>query len=273
MKLADVFKTACLAELEALKPGNVHIFADGHGMTVQDLIKSAEVASEIIAQPDISLGKRIFLTVQATQDAVGLNTNLGIILLCAPMIQAALTEGNKTYYLTKLFDVLANTTQADAEDTFKAIALANPAGLGDGMQHDVHQPANCTLLQAMQEAAPRDMIAQQYSHNFADILDGLACFQQALTKWQRPAWAATAVYLHFMAKFKDSHITRKYGETIAGLVQHEAIAHEEAFLKSYNPKNYLSELITFDAALKKRGLNPGTSADLTVATLLLHALL
>ena len=37
---------------------------------------------------DLTVGERILSAVQATQEAVGLNTNLGIILLCAPMIQA-----------------------------------------------------------------------------------------------------------------------------------------------------------------------------------------
>jgi triphosphoribosyl-dephospho-CoA synthase len=110
-------------------------------------------------------------------------------------------------------------------------------------------------------------------NNFIQIFDGLAVYQKALNKWQRSAWAATAVHLHFMSNFLDTHIACKYGETIAGLVQSEAAAHEEAFLQVYNPKTYQAELMTFDAALKKRGLNPGTSADLTVATLLLHALL
>ncbi len=272
-QLADIFKAACLAELEALKPGSVHIFADGHGMTVQDFMASAEAASEVIAQPNLTLGERILESVKSTQKVVHCNTNLGLILLCAPLIQAALIADDKSYYLTKLFGVLANTTQKDAELTFKAIVLANPAGLGSSELYDVHQPAKGTLLQAMQEAAPRDMIARQYAENFTDILDGLACYQHAFSKWQRPAWAATAVHLHFMAKFIDSHIARKYGETIAELVRSEAIAHEEEFLKAFNPKNYLPTLLTFDAALKKRSLNPGTSADLTVATLLLHALM
>jgi triphosphoribosyl-dephospho-CoA synthase len=271
-QLANAFKAACMAELEALKPGNVHIFADGHGMTVQDFIVSAESASEVIAQPDLSLGERILLSVQATQKTANCNTNLGMILLCAPLIQAALTESS-TFFLARLHQVLANTTQKDAEDTFKAIVMADPAGLGNSEQFDVHQPVNCTLLQAMQVAASRDMIAHQYSSNFIDVLDGLARYQQTLAGWQRPAWAATAVHLHFMSHFLDSHIMRKYGDTIAKLVQSEALEHETEFLKLYNPKNYQTELLTFDAALKKRSLNPGTSADLTVATLLLHALI
>ena len=279
--LANAFKAACMAELEALKPGNVHIFADGHGMTVQDFMLSAEAASAAIAQPDLSLGERILHSVQATQNAVKINTNLGIILLCAPLIQAALQPSTLTFMQT-LQSVLANTTIEDAENTFAAIRLANPAGLGESAQHDVHQTATCTLLAAMQTAAnrdlanerlARDMIALQYTNNFAQIMESVMRYQQALARWQRPAWAATAVHLHFMAHYCDSHIVRKYGETIAKLVQNEALEHENEFLQAYNPKNYLAPLLKFDEALKKRGLNPGTSADLTVATLLMANLL
>ena len=274
--LAEAFKAACMAELEALKPGNVHIFADGHGMTVQDFMLSAEAAATVITQPNLSLGQRILHSVQATQNAVKINTNLGIILLCAPLIQAALQPSTLTFMQT-LQSVLANTTIDDAENTFAAIRLANPAGLGESAQHDVHQSATCTLLAAMQIAAnrnlPNDMIAQQYTNNYAQIMESVMLYQQALASWQRPAWAVTAVHLHFMAHYCDSHIVRKYGETMAKLVQNESLEHESAFLQAYNPKNYLAPLLRFDAALKKRGLNPGTSADLTVATLLMANLL
>ena len=280
-QLAIAFKAACMDELEALKPGNVHIFADGHNMTVQDFMLSAKAASAVIAQPHLSLGQRILHSVQATQDAVKINTNLGIILLCAPLIHAAL-QAHEADFLTQLKNVLANTTITDAEQSFAAIRLANPAGLGESAQHDVHQAATCTLLAAMQTAANRDlpnntlasdMIALQYSNNYAQIMQAVILYKQALARWQRPAWAASAVHLHFMAHYCDSHIVRKYGETIAKLVQNEALEHESAFLKAYNPKNYLTPLLRFDEALKKRGLNPGTSADLTVATLLMANLL
>lgn len=271
-QLANAFKAACMAELEALKPGNVHIFADGHGMTVQDFIASAEAASAVIALPNLSLGERILQSVQATQNAVHMNTNLGTILLCAPIIHAKL-NANSTGLQANIHAVLSGTTIEDAEACFAAIRLANPAGLGESETHDVQQAADCTLLAAMQQAAARDLVALQYSNNFMNIFDGLAIYQKALSQWQRPAWAVTAVHLHFMASFLDSHIVRKYGETIANLVQNEAREREMEFSKVFNPKNYQAELLTFDSALKKRGLNPGTSADLTVATLLLHALL
>ena len=277
-QLSNAFKAACMAELEALKPGNVHIFADGHGMTVQDFILSAEATADVIALPDLSLGMRILKSVQATQNAVNTNTNLGIILLCAPLIHAAIANDLPHIPFTQALElVLANSTIADAENAFTAIRLAKPAGLGTALQHDVHQTATCTLLAAMQTAVsgnmPSDMIALQYTNNYAQIIQGVMHYQQALARWQRPAWALTAVHLHFMAHYCDSHIVRKYGEAIAKLVQSEALEHESAFLKAYNPNNYLTPLLKFDAALKKRGLNPGTSADLTVATHLMADLM
>ena len=271
-QLANAFKAACMAELEALKPGNVHIFADGHGMTVQDFIASAEAVSEVIALPNISLGERILHSVQATQNAVGINTNLGMILLCAPIVQAKLNT-NGTGLQASIHAVLVNTTMEDAEACFVAIRLAKPAGLGSSDVHDVQQPADCTLQTAMQQAADFDSIARQYSNNFADVFDGVIYYQKMLNLWQRPAWAATALHLHFMRHFLDSHIVRKQGETMAKLVQNEAAEHASEFTKNFNPKNYQSALMIFDVALKKRGLNPGTSADLTVASLFLHAII
>ena len=91
-QLAQAYKNACMAELQALKPGNVHVFSDGHGMTIHDFIKSADVSADIITRPDSSVGERIYFAVEATQNAVGLNTNLGLILLCAPLIHAAAYE-------------------------------------------------------------------------------------------------------------------------------------------------------------------------------------
>ncbi len=272
LNLANVFKAACMAELEALKPGNVHIFADGHGMTVQDFIKSADAVSEVIALPNLSLGERILHSVQATQSAVHMNTNLGMILLCAPLIQAKLLI-NGTGLQANIHAVLGSTSIEDAEACFAAIRLANPAGLGSSNTHDVQAPADCTIQVAMQQAADFDSIARQYCNNFADVFDGVVVYQKALNQWQKPAWAATALHLHYMSSFLDSHIARKHNETIAKLVQNQAAEHAAEFSQAFNPKNYQSQLLTFDAALKKQGLNPGSSADLTVASLFLHAII
>ena len=265
---AKAFKAACLAELEALKPGNVHIFADGHGMVVQDFLHSAEASAQVIAQPELSVGERILHSIAATRQAVGQNTNLGIVLLCAPLIHAALygTTGNLQQDLQ---EVLNGLSVADAELAFKAILLASPAGLGESEQHDVREQPRVTLLRAMCEAGDRDYIARQYANGYADIFDfGIGRYREALAKWERPAWATTAVYMAFLAEFADTHIVRKHGHTFAAKVQEKAGGLLQSMLALDNPKTCLRDLLKFDAELKSEGLNPGTSADLTVATLL-----
>ena len=70
VEVAQAYKDACLAELSALKPGNVHIFADGHGMVVKDFILSAEASAPVMAQLDIGVGQRIKSAMRATWQAV-----------------------------------------------------------------------------------------------------------------------------------------------------------------------------------------------------------
>ena len=88
LTLSQLYYQACEIELQAFKPGNVSVFSEGHDMTVADFSISAKVSADPISNPDYSLGEKIYFAVKATREAVGCNTNLGIILLCAPLIEA-----------------------------------------------------------------------------------------------------------------------------------------------------------------------------------------
>lgn len=266
--LAAAFKAACLEELESIKPGNVHIFADGHGMVVQDFMRSADAAARQIAVPGLGVGERIRRAVDDTWQAVGCNTNLGIILLCAPLIHAAADIRQNTLR-EALRGTLLQLTQQDAVVAYAAILQAGPAGLGSSPEHDVNEAPRVSLLQAMGAAQRRDRIAWQYAHEYADIFDfGLPRWHALLARWERPAWAATGVYLGYLARHADTHVSRKFGPEAAEAVRAEAEMHERLFMAMENPKHYQRSLLDYDAALKARGINPGTSADLTVATLL-----
>jgi triphosphoribosyl-dephospho-CoA synthase len=265
-EIATAFVAACAAELQAPKPGNVHVFADGHGMTTADFLASAEAAAPFVAAQS-SVGTRIAGAIEATRARVGQNTNLGIVLLCAPLAQAAATARSADLRL-ETGRVLQALDINDADAAFRAIAHARPAGLGDAPRHDVHAPAETTLLEAMRAAADRDRIAWQYANGFADIFDlGLNALSEARARNADAARATLSVYAAFLAAFPDSHIARKHGAPAAEAVRDEA-AHFEKTLKSAKSREAAFELaLNFDRALKQRGLNPGTSADLTVAVL------
>ena len=271
--LTEAYHWACMSELQALKPGNVHIFADGHGMTIQDFFKSADATAWLIAQDHIGVGQRIYLAVEATQQAVGLNTNLGLILLCAPLIHAALHANHQLSFTENLQATLAQLTIDDARLVARAIVLAQPAGLGKVATHDVNDQPNVSLLALMVAAQEQDRIAWQYANAYQDILGfGLVQYTTAMSRWDNRAWATCALYLSFLAYQPDSHIVRKYGIKVATEVMVEAQALEIEFSLSSNPKLVQKKLRAWDASLKSRNLNPGTSADLTVACLLASCL-
>lgn len=269
LQLAAAYRTACMAELQALKPGNVHVFSDGHGMTIHDFIKSADVTADIMAQPDLSMGERIFNAVGATQQAVGQNTNLGVILLCAPLMHAALCANAKPTLEQSLSSKLQQLSIEDAAWVAKAIVLANPGGLGQADLHDVHKTPQVTLLEMMQSAQDFDRIAWQYANTFNDVIIlGMACYAKAMQKWQNPAWATTALYLGFLTQQPDTHVVRKHGQVLAVNLMEEAQAYANIYWETDNIKLVQKHLLSWDRLLKQRGINPGTSADLTVATLL-----
>lgn len=270
--LAAKYKHACLAEIEAIKPGNVHVYADGHGVQVSDFVQSAEASAAVIAEKQYQLGQRIYVSVERTWQAVNCNTNLGIILLCAPLIQAALNHTGKDFQST-LSQTIQQTNQQDTEWLFKAIRLASPAGLGQAKQHDVNDQASVSLHEAMAASAAYDLIGQQYENGYAEVFNqGLPQFQQSMHHWGNETWAVTATYLYWLSHYRDSHIARKYGAEKAEAVREEAASHYASFIKQDNPRLSLKTLLRFDQTLKAQDINPGTSADLTVATVLLNAL-
>jgi triphosphoribosyl-dephospho-CoA synthase len=268
-RIAAAFVAACRDELDAPKPGNVHVFADGHRMTADQFIRSAEAAAGPLCAPGTSVGARILGAVEATAAAVGTNTNLGIILLRAPLAAAA--ERQPHDLRSEVARVLAELDIEDARLAFRAIALASPAGLGRVERHDVHAPAQVSLRAAMAEAADRDRIAQQYASGFADIFtigqDALAA-----TRPREPTWATVAVYLAFLAAFPDTHIVRKHGLTVAEAVRDAAATFHARLQTAEDPSHLLPDLLSWDRALKEKAINPGTSADLTVATLFANRL-
>jgi triphosphoribosyl-dephospho-CoA synthase len=267
------FLDACLAELDALKPGNVHRYGDGHRMTLADFAASAEAAAPEIGRKGPGVGERIRRAVEATRAAVKTNTNLGIVLLAAPLAGAAL-DSRPGDLETRVERGLRELSVEDAREAYRAIRAAGPGGLGAAPRHDVAAEPEVTLLEAMREAEERDRIAWNYTHDFADIFGlGLKWLAQGLEHWRDGPWAVTRVYLGFLAHLPDTLIERKFGARAASLVREEAGPIEASYTQCPSPEAMIGPLTAFDRALKERGLNPGTSADLTVATLFAASLI
>ena len=227
----------------------------------------------------------------ATWARVGCNTNLGILLLAAPLAVAAERLARtprevdvKRQDLTPFINqVLAGLDREDAAAAFCAIAQANPGGLGHAEAQDVREPPSVTLREAMALAAERDRIARQYRDGFTELFDiGLAALgpagRAAIASPEggpdHPSAAQTAavqrVYLAWLASAPDSHLVRKLGMPVAQVVLNAARpwALRAAAAEPTQAVDGDPAFAAWDETLKSAGWNPGTSADLTVATLL-----
>lgn len=261
-----LFVGACQTELQALKPGNVHIHASGHGMEVAHFDVGAKAAAPWIAAAGTPVGVRILKAVDASLAAARCNTNLGIVLLSAPLAAAAEMDTDADLP-DRLRFVLGALDATDARCVYEAIRHANPGGLGTASEEDVATPPSIGLLQAMALAADRDRIARAYTTNFEDIFEfGLPTLKDALYQSNDISSAVTTLHMAYLAQFRDSHIARKFGNEVADAVQHE-VQTLKPFWQAPISSASLQALLRFDTDLKQRNINPGTTADFVVGTL------
>jgi len=260
------FLRACEFDVTVRKPGNVSVASPGHRMHAGQFIASAEAAAGPLFMAGAPVGQRIERAVAATAAAVGCNTNLGIALLMAPLAAAAERPGaleGAAPLKDALDAVLAALDRADAQAAYRAIALARPAGLGEVAEADVHTVPQIGLREAMALAAPRDSIARQYADGFADVFEAR---QRDLASGFLLAEASAAdvqhVFLGWLSRYPDSHIVRKHGEAVA----HSVMSAAQVWFAHLAPGSDPA-FAAWDESLKADGVNPGTSADLTVATL------
>lgn len=270
------FLLACRLDVETAKPGNVSIASAGHGMQAAQFIDSAEAAAPALFARGARVGERILDAVTRTQRVAGCNTNLGIVLLVAPLatalepLSAAVSTASPldaARWQTSVESVLSRLDVDDARAAYRAISLANPGGLGDAPEQSVHAPPTVGLREAMSLAAERDSIARQYADGFAGIF-GTGLDAIAKSHCSTTTGITLDVFLTFLGAWPDSHILRKHGAPVAQSVTREARERHVQWRGEH-----AARLDAWDAELKAQGVNPGTSADLSVATLFAAALL
>ena len=266
-EVAAAGQLACLLEVSAPKPGNVSPGRHFHDTRYEDFLASAvAIGPALAAAGENPLGTTIRRAVEATLRWTRSNTNLGIVLLLAPLARAALREGASLRQ--RLRTVLAETTVTDAGEVYAAIRRARPGGLGEAKAEDVAGAPTVSLRDAMALAAERDAIAREYVTDFALTFETgvpavLAARREGL------AWSDTVVeaYLALLDATPDTHIARKLGAAEAAAISLQA-REVRAAGGTRSPEGRRA-LGVLDAELRdqRNRRNPGTTADLTCAAL------
>lgn len=256
---------AATLECLAPKPGNVHRSADFEDLTLTDLAVSAiAIAPAMESASQTGVGRAVLSAIEATHALVRTNTNLGIVLLLAPLAavprEVPLSDGVST--------VLENLKAADSQLVYEAIRLAKPGGMQTSSHHDVSGPAPVRLLDAMQLSAEKDLIARQYVTNFELVLKrSLPRLVELRSAGSSLTDAVIRLQLELLAEFPDSLIARKCGIELA--TQVSAYASQVLSCASRSDDDYYDALAELDFFLRSDGhrRNPGTTADLIAATL------
>ena len=121
-QIRQFFILSCNQELNVLKPGNLNTESILSGMRKEKFQRAAKISSDILAKK-ISLGESIYLACENCMKELGENYNLGIILLCAPIIRVA-TENNFIRieeFRKKLKKTLCSINNKDSELIIEAI--------------------------------------------------------------------------------------------------------------------------------------------------------
>jgi triphosphoribosyl-dephospho-CoA synthase len=274
--VAAAAQLACLLEASAPKPGNVspgRHFADAR---YEDFLASAAaIGAPLAGAGTRPVGATVLLAVEATARWTRSNTNLGIVLLLAPIARAVLFDDPTAWHgdsrdvlRTRVRRVLDATMVGDALDVYAAIRRASPGGLGRVDEQDVADEPTMTLLEVMRLAADRDGIAREYATAFASSFDvGAPALERARADGLTWEDAVVEAFLTLLAARPDTHVARRAGQPAAVEASRRAqSALDAGGVRHAAGRRLIAEMD--DAFRDGRNIrNPGTTADLTAASI------
>ncbi len=272
-QVAQAAQIACLLEVSAPKPGNVSRYADFEDASLEDFLLSAiAIGPAVEMTATASVGQAVLRAVEDTRSLVNTNTNLGIVLLLVPLAKAYHQAGQDLR--EKLRSVLGALTVEDARLVYTAIRTARPGGLGKVGNEDISQEPTIPLQQAMALARERDAIAREYCTGYAITFEiGLPALMAARRSGVGLPDAIVQTFLTLLAQVPDTLIQRKRGAEIAQWVSEQAQRVLE--LGGVTTEAGRKAICQMDRDLRdpQHTLNPGTTADLTAATIFLALLM
>jgi triphosphoribosyl-dephospho-CoA synthase len=266
-----------MLDVLSFKPGNVHLEIGFNSTPAANFLLSAAAIAPVMEEAPLRpVGQTILDSIRATRSVANENTNLGIVLLLAPLASVPPNLDIRGGVMRTLIRLSVD----DARNAYEAIRLAKPGGLGTVNEQDVSQEPTVTLREAMALAADRDMVAKQYVNDFEQTFEGAELLCKYLDADTEVEIAATRTFLQLLSKYPDSLIERKFGKEAAQRVTKKAkeIAHAnfdmweihvfDAWLRRGCPERFRpTEQWEWSPATVPGAPNPGTTADLVTASL------
>jgi triphosphoribosyl-dephospho-CoA synthase len=301
--ISKCLQLAIMLEVSAQKPGNVSFTSSFEKTRVEHFLASSvaagptfqeatylgtSVAEKRLEVNNVGLGELIkdcAADVNAWQK--GGNTILGTVMLLVPIaVAAGMTPMKQDYtldfsVLRKNIDLAVKSSTAwDSVHLYEAVAIASPSGLNEAPDLDVTNPASkkrllkedVSLFEVFKLASGYDDICYEWVNNYPITFDLAYPYLMAQLKSKSLNTSVVHTFLKILSERPDTFIARKVGKGKAREISEEA--KEVLNLGGLDTAEGKKSLAEFDRKLRKKGnsCNPGTTADLTAATLALSTL-
>ena len=278
-EIAKIAQIASALEVSGYpKPGNVHRTRDYDDMVFEDFVISGIVIGDTIREAcsdvDVEnpqLGKYILEAVAETDRWINNNTNLGIVMMTTPIAVAAAISDDFNEIRSNVVKLMANTSVDDACDLYDAINIADAGGMGDQDEYDVAsdnakqelRDNNQTMYDVLKISAPWDMLAREMTSDMPAVFEiGYPAYHE-LKKEKSLNDACVLTFLTILSQVPDTLISRKYGSDEALKIS----MMTRDLLKMKDSDDFAERLREFDDYLFDNHYNPGTTADLTAASI------
>lgn len=291
--IAKIAQIASVLEVSGHpKPGNVHRTQDFDDMIFEDFLISGIVVGDIMKKAaergkkykddyslhKIRLGEIIKEAVLETDKWIGNNTNLGIIILLAPLSAAAGMSNDVTELRKNVERIMNATTSKDAINLYDAINAADAGGMGEQEELDVADTEargriikeDISMFKVFEMSAKWDLLSKELTTGMPVTFEtGFPTFKETKASYGLNK-ATVQTFLTILAQNPDTLISRKYGMDTARIVSADA----DSILQNGGILNAQGELLIrqFDTQLLKNKFNPGTTADITAASIMVTLL-
>ncbi|MFB6134613.1 MAG: triphosphoribosyl-dephospho-CoA synthase [Halanaeroarchaeum sp.] len=248
------------------KPGNVDRHRDLNGLRFEHFLAGA-----VGARPGLNaaasgepVGVAFERSIAGMAEQEGGNTQFGALLLLVPLVRAT-TDGSVTredaaqiVEATSVDDAVAFYRAFDHVDVFVGDPPEDAPAL-DVRRGSAAVPAvrerDVTLTDVMALSVPGDGVAAEWVGGFER---SFRAAQSILEAEGSVLDRAADAFLGLLAETPDTLVAKQHGEEVASSVTQRAGALREASL---------AEREAFADDLVERGINPGTTADVTAAAL------
>ncbi|MEM1863923.1 MAG: triphosphoribosyl-dephospho-CoA synthase [Desulfurococcaceae archaeon] len=296
-KLAELLGLSLLLEVSSYpKPGNVHRLSDNPGLKYEYFLITGVFSVKYFRRSiergvkgwgETVLGDLVYGLVEDVVNAVSSNTCLGSSLLLITLgvgIGISIRSGKMN--IDSIIDgsnyAIRSTTVEDSIYYYKAIRKASPSYIKP--MDDVGDYVNVwdplfevklrekghRLIDILEYSSTFDIVAEEVVKGYPRSKEAEVFLRKRLEEhgnWNR---GVVETYLYILSRSRDTVVFLKHGDEVAKWVSEQGkLVLSEIIDKDIEWMNIVH---SFDVSLKKRGINPGSVADITSSTIAIYLL-